>query len=218
MLVLLLSLLNNEDLRDIADFLESTYRLKADRIHLELLFLKVIPLVSINSKVFLKSMIPAIEGFPLNQDYDNSSGHEHYCWDVFVRRILDQGYLLPGTVTDLGRDDEKSWIVKWPENGFKSTHVFHDLQYFGSNLRTVNEIAPIEFHPEASLAEVRTILTNGEEYTIVTSDLDRITCLTPGVYSVQEHGLHGQNFDLVRITLRSAYKVPRTVVIYNAYC
>jgi hypothetical protein len=196
MIVLLLSLLNNEDLSEIADFLEATYKLKAERKHLELLFLKVIPLMSINSKVFLKAMIPAIEGFPLNDDYDSSSDAQAHCWDVFVRRILTEGYLLPGSVLDLGRDD-LSWVVKWPENGFKSTAVFNNLQYAGSNLRTINEIAPIEFHPESALSELRTIMTNGEEYTIGSADLDRITCLAPGIYSVQEAGPNGRNYDLV---------------------
>jgi hypothetical protein len=105
MIVLLLSLLNDEDLSDIADFLESTYKLKAERKHLELLFLKVIPLMSINSKVFLKAMIPAIEGFPLNDDYDSSNEAYAHCWDVFMRRILEQGYILPGSVLDLGREE-----------------------------------------------------------------------------------------------------------------
>jgi hypothetical protein len=105
MIVLLLSLLNDEDLSDIADFLEATYKLKAERKHLELLFLKVIPLMSINSTVFLKAMIPAIEGFPLNDDYDSSNEVHAHCWDVFVRRILEQGYILPGSVLDLGREE-----------------------------------------------------------------------------------------------------------------
>jgi hypothetical protein len=62
MVVLLLSLLNDDDLNDMSVFLETTYCLKAERKHLELLFLKVIPLMSINSMVFLKAMIPAFEG------------------------------------------------------------------------------------------------------------------------------------------------------------
>lgn len=41
MVVLLLSLWNNEDLADIKDFLEATYKLKADRHDIELLTLKV---------------------------------------------------------------------------------------------------------------------------------------------------------------------------------
>src|SRR5271163_4099544 len=49
MLVLLLSLLNDDDLNQIGEFLEVTYNLKAERQHVELLILKVLPLMSINS-------------------------------------------------------------------------------------------------------------------------------------------------------------------------
>jgi hypothetical protein len=40
-------------------------------------------------------------------------------------------------------------------------------------------------------------MTNGDQYTIGSSDLDRITCLTAGSYSVQEAGLDGRSYDLV---------------------
>jgi hypothetical protein len=76
--------------------------------------LKAVPLMSINSKVFVEAMIPAIEGFPLNTDRDSSDGAHRYAWDIFVRRILDLGYLLLGGVTDLNRE-ENFWIVEWPK-------------------------------------------------------------------------------------------------------
>jgi hypothetical protein len=193
MIVMLLSLLNDDDLAGIADFLESTYRLKADRKHLELLFLKVIPLMSINSKVFLRSLVPAFEGFPLPPRHSDKK-----CWDIFVERIMKEGYLLPGTALDLGRE-EKSWIVMWPEDGFKSTQVFNNLQYaaVGCRSRTINDIPPIEVYLEASLKELPVIFTNDETYTIEKDDLERITCLTPGAYNVQEARQGGRNYDLV---------------------
>jgi len=142
----------------------------------------------------LTAMVPAFEGFPLSRDYDDN--HDH-CWNVFVQRILQQGYLLPGTINDLGRD-KFSWIVKWPENdGFKSTAIFNNLQYAGCNSRTINDIPPIEFHPESSFNELAVIMTSGEKYTIGSSDLETITCLTPGVYSVREARSGGRNYDLV---------------------
>ncbi len=105
MIVLLLSLLNDKDLSEIRDFLESTYKLNAERRHLELLFLKVIPFMSINSKVFLKAMIPAIEGDPLSAEAANSNNQTlANCWDKFLRRVLDHGYILPGTVPNHGRE------------------------------------------------------------------------------------------------------------------
>lgn len=40
-------------------------------------------------------------------------------------------------------------------------------------------------------------MTNGNIYTIGASDLEKITCLTPGTYSVQETSEMTRNFDLV---------------------
>src|SRR6266536_686344 len=193
MLVLLLSFLNDDDLSDIADFLQSTYKIKADRRHLELLFLKVIPLMSINSKIFIKGLILAFEGWPLTAecwDYEGS-------WDFFVRRLLEFGYLLPGGVTDLGRS-KLSWAVRWGEDGFKSSDVFNDLQYAAANcrLRTINDIPPIELRPEAAVKELTVFFTNGAAYIIGSEDLERITCLLPGSYSVIETGENGKHFDL----------------------
>jgi hypothetical protein len=193
MIILLLSLLNDDDLVDIADFLESTYRLKANRQHLELLFLKVMPLMSINSKVFLNAMIPAYEGFPLNQPMQENL-HSHY-WNTFVQRILNQGYLLPGTVDDLG-SDEFSWIVKWPEEGFRSSDVFNSLQFTGSNSRTFNDIPPVDLHPEANLKEVTVQMTNNQLYGIDSCDLERITCMNTGIYSTRQARLNGRLYDL----------------------
>ncbi|KAL8662362.1 MAG: hypothetical protein Q9202_004757 [Teloschistes flavicans] len=192
MIVLLLSLLNDDDLSEIKDFLEATYGLKSDRRSLELCILKVVPLLSINSEVFLKSLIPAIEGFPLDQYVreDNSK-----TWDIMVKRILEIGYLLPGTIGDLGRS-ELSWIVKWPDKGFKSTGVFDNLQYRGA-LRTMNEIPPIDLNPNGSLKEVTVVLTDGSTYIIGAEDLEKVTCLTGGRYPVQEPTLAKRSFDLI---------------------
>ncbi|KAF2093457.1 hypothetical protein NA57DRAFT_81383 [Rhizodiscina lignyota] len=94
MLTLLLSLLNDDDLSDIRLFLESTYKFKADRSSVELLFLKVLPLLSINPKVFMMSMIPVPEGWPRvdSNEFDFSK-----CWDAFIAHMLPLDYILPGT-------------------------------------------------------------------------------------------------------------------------
>jgi hypothetical protein len=190
MIVMLLSLLNDDDLADIADYLESSFQLKADRKNLEMLFLKVIPLRSINSKVFLSSLVPAFEEFPLPINQTDSEA-----WDVFVQRIMTEGYLLPGTILDLGREN-KSWIVKWPDEGFTSSQVFKNLQYAG-RLRTINNIPPISARSESIPKELTAIFTNGETYTISSTDLEHITILTPGKYNVQEASPGSQNYDLV---------------------
>lgn len=51
-----------DDLHELSEFLEVTYRIRAERQHLELLILKVLPLMSINSKIFLNGLITAFEG------------------------------------------------------------------------------------------------------------------------------------------------------------
>ena len=195
MIVLLLSLLNNEDLAEIKDFLEATYKLKADRRDIELLILKVIPLSSINPRVFLNALVPAIDGFPLQSGNTNKDEDHSHIWNVFIKRILADGYLLPGTVDDLGRNC-LSWIVKWPENGFKSTSVFNTLQYSG-RLRTINDIPSVEVHPGSNCTELTVVMTNDSKYIISPGDLDNIVYMTPGTYPVQQTVGSKRCFDLL---------------------
>ena len=193
MLALLLSFLNNDDLRDISGLLEATYKIRADRGHLEMLFLKVIPLMSINSQIFLEAIIPAVEGFPLR--YPAEDGEQSDIWDIFVQRILAQGYILPGAVNDLGRTP-KSWILNWPEAGFKSTQVFRNLQYAGSKFKTINEISPFELHPEMGHKELTVHMVDNKQYVIDSGDLERITKMNTGYYLVVEARPNGRKLDL----------------------
>ncbi|KAG8527776.1 uncharacterized protein KY384_007930 [Bacidia gigantensis] len=110
-------------------------------------------------------------------------------------RILEHGYLLPGTVTDMGRIN-KSWIVKWPEDGFKSNSIFSHLQYCGT-LRTMNEIPPMQLHPSEGLKEITVVLTDDSKYIVASDDIEKITCLSPGVYPVQETTADKRVFDLL---------------------
>ena len=195
MIVLLLSLLNNEDLAELKDFLEATYKLKADRRDIELLILKVIPLLSINPRVFLNALVPAIDGFPLETCSANVDEDHSNIWNIFIKRILEDGYLVPGTVEDLGRR-HLSWIVKWPEDGFKSTSVFNNLQYAG-RLRTINDIPPVEVHPGSNCTELTVVMTDDSKYVISPRDLDNIIFMTPGSYPVQDTKEGRRCFDLV---------------------
>jgi hypothetical protein len=196
MLVLLLSFLNDEDLKNIQDFLERTFHFKADRKNLEILFLKVIPFYSINSHVFLTSMVPPFEGWspqkPANQD------HVHY-WETFIVRLANMGYLLPGTIDGLCRA-HKSWIVQWPEKGFKNSLPFRNLQYTAQDtMRTFNDIPPIEkdYDRRNDNVMLLAILTNNCQFMIRVADYEAILCLTKGKYSIQEADVNAQRFDLV---------------------
>lgn len=142
MLVLLLSLLNEDDLLEIQEFLEVTYNLRADRQHVELLILKVLPLMSINSQIFVSGMVAAFDGpFIGNRPKD-----EIRTWNLFVEKLLQSGYILPGSVEQLG-ELHRSWVVKYPEKGLKDSHIFNNLQYSGEG-RSKDSQRPI-FSPIA---------------------------------------------------------------------
>ncbi|KAF2478283.1 uncharacterized protein BDR25DRAFT_348549 [Lindgomyces ingoldianus] len=196
MLVLLLSFLNDDDLQNIREFLEKTFHFRADRPSMELLFLKVIPFYSINSHVFLTSMVPAFEGWsprkPDNQDHT-------YYWETFITRIAPLGYILPGTVDQLCRA-QKSWIVQWPEKGFKDSLAFRNLQYGAlDHMRTFNDIPPIERDHEGRNENtlLNAIFTDGKQYLIRVADYEGILCVRKGVYTAQEVDINGQRYDLI---------------------
>ncbi|EXJ77115.1 hypothetical protein A1O3_10273 [Capronia epimyces CBS 606.96] len=171
MLVLLLSLLNDDDLRELAEFLEVTYSIRAERQHIELLILKVLPLMSINSKIFLQSLVTAFDG-PLV----NPSPHladQPVIWNIFLHRLLQHKYILPGTIEQLG-DDDFSWVVNWPDGGYSDSSIFKNLH---SN-------------------EVTAVFTNGFRYIVSIEDLENITRMTPRKYALIEATLEARSFDL----------------------
>jgi hypothetical protein len=155
MLVLLLALLNDDDLGEIAEFLETTYRINAERQHIEMLILKVLPLMSINSKIFLHAMVIAFDG-PAVCPHPTD---KPFVWNTFIQRILQLNYVLPGIVEQLGQPN-LSWAIRWPEEGIKDSSIFNNLQYAG-DARTINEIPPINLHLDTTAAELTVILTNG---------------------------------------------------------
>jgi len=210
-LVLLLSFLTDKDLGQLEDFLETTYGLKADRNNLEMVILKVVPLVSINSKVFMRALIPTVDAYPLPNE-----SHPEEVWDVFVKRILERGYLLPGTINDLGRV-QNSWIVKWPVDGMSSSEVFSNLQFSGSQFTAINEIPPFEFHPEEATMEITAIMMNNERYRIEVMDLEKITCMVPGTYSVWEAGDNGRRLDMEIVEHDVNAELFRGVLLANAF-
>ncbi|KAF2670095.1 hypothetical protein BT63DRAFT_229370 [Microthyrium microscopicum] len=181
MFTLLLSFLNDRDLSEIKDFTESTYGIKADRKSVELLCLKVLPLLSINSKVFLKALIPTFEGAQgAPKDPENYQFSAY--WDTFLTHILQLGYFLPGNSECHGRAN-RSWVVEWPAEGFKSSEVFANLQFAGpANLLRFNEIPRFQtmIQQDEDTSELTIQLTNDEKYSIRAVDYERISCLMQG--------------------------------------
>lgn len=222
MIVLLLSLLNDDDLKDISTFLETTYHLKADRKHLEILFLKVIPLTSINSTVFLKTMTAVYQTGTLDSKTTfDSHDQMSRTWDHFLKAAATDGFLLPGNLGSFaGR--HHSWIFSWPASGIDTATVFRHLQYSGSEHRAFNEVQPLELYPESDAAELAVLMSNNQTYNIASSDLAPLTCMASGRYAIRDsegktHELLIKEF-LVNDSLRQAVDLYNSVVSrYNRW-
>jgi hypothetical protein len=217
MLVLLLSLLNDNDLGDLREFLETTYRIKADRQSLEILILKVLPLMSINSKVFIHALVTAVDG---HAQAELDTPHPGTMWNIFVQRLLHLGFMLPGTVAQLGQTG-LSWVIKWPEDGIKDSHLFRNLQSVGRS-QTMNEIPFLDLSLGCTLDEVTVIFTNGAQYLIGHDDLERIVCMTPGTYSLADNTFrshnHGLEIDEVVVNATvydTIFRLNRIIAEYN---
>ncbi|KPI43459.1 uncharacterized protein AB675_6973 [Cyphellophora attinorum] len=193
MVVLLLALLNDNDLRQLEAFLETTFRIKADRQNLELLILKVLPLSSINSRIFLHALVTAVDG-PLVRPSQHEDDQREI-WKAFLGHILQLGYVVPGSIDEVCGPDH-SWIITWPGDGLKDTNIFRNLQYNGES-RTINEIPRVDLNPEfAAGAELTVILANGVRFVIASADLENIIRMSPGRYSVNEARSGGRSLDL----------------------
>lgn len=136
-----------------------------------------------------------------------------------MRSYPEDGYLLPGTVDDLCRKCI-SWIVKWPDEGFRSTSIFNTLQYAG-RLRTINDIPPVEVHPRSDCTELTNVMTDDSRYVMSPQDLDNIIYMTPGRYPVQvtvggkrcydviiqETLLNGELYQAIKMTKNIVHRV-----------
>lgn len=197
MLVILLSLLNDEDLESIKNYIESTFRIMGDRKSIEMLCLKVIPLMSINPKLFITEMLLAFEGYKV---YEPDEQDLATYWDEFIKRRIPEKYILPGTIHTLGRST-LSWIPEWPTDGLRSSIIFRDLQYAG-NLRTINEIPQIDLRPQEDNKPLTVILVNHEKYLIDPKDYTQIVLLQFGRYTLSrsqntEYGNAGEHCDMI---------------------
>ena len=202
MIVLLMSLLNDDDLQEIKNFIEDTYNLSTDRSDLEMLFLKVLPLASINPKVFLDALVYTIERHHLPSDVQpgRKTLTPEDCWKRFLVQRLHKGFLVPGSMSDLG-SEYLSWLLKWPHPtglppGVKSSSVFNDMQFCGTKFRAINDIPPFEQHPEDSLSQVAAVLVDGSQFMIGSEDVQKITLLERGIYNVTQATENRDMYDL----------------------
>jgi hypothetical protein len=177
MVMLLLSLLNDDDLRRISGILEKQYELRADRQSIELSILKVLPLTAVGSHHFLECVLSNVR--MQQQDLFDSEAARCEAWNRFVAEISQAGWVLPGSVEQLEDDqDDKlpkdgSWKVRW--NKFCNTDVFDHLQYCGEK-GMINKIPPMKIRPKGGVRiQVLADFRNGKKYYLDSRDLDEIT-------------------------------------------
>jgi hypothetical protein len=191
MLVVLLSLLNDVDLKELKSFIEHTYHIMVDRPNMEILILQVLPMASINAFTFMANVIPRIspgladEEFSAKGTLQAQRSALSSSWDKLLKHLLCRHYFLPGSVSQLG-GNPNSWSVIWPEGGIKSSSVFKHLQYSDSEggVLTFNQIPRVEemMENESVSPDITVLLTNNRKYVIQAPDYDRILCLVPGNY------------------------------------
>ena len=156
MIVLLMSLINNKDLRSIKTTLELSFHLPGDRVDVELLIMKVLPLGAANPTVFLRGLEDAYNPRTKADSYE-----QHLLggiWRRFHLSLARNGYLVPHATSPTGRqvqefqtrlnlqnlnfDDgsdsdagepapmpELTWMLGWGSDGVESSAVLKDLQH-----------------------------------------------------------------------------------------
>ncbi|KAK3901280.1 hypothetical protein C8A05DRAFT_35030 [Staphylotrichum tortipilum] len=159
MIVLLLSLINNRDLKSIKTTLESSFDLPGERPDVELLIMKVLPLGAANPTVFLRGLEDAYSPKTRASSYEYALLHE--IWTGFQLTVAKKGYLVPHPTSTTGRHDlgqqtrinlqdlslddsdsdsdsesptagprrELTWMLGWGTAGIESSTVLKDLQH-----------------------------------------------------------------------------------------
>lgn len=94
MLVMLLALLNDQDLKIISGLLETTFKIPGDREGIELLILKVLPLASINSKVFMEDLLEACNYRVGNVALEEPKQQLEQ-WQRLQQDFAEKGYIFP---------------------------------------------------------------------------------------------------------------------------
>ncbi|KAH0566273.1 hypothetical protein GP486_000325 [Trichoglossum hirsutum] len=182
MLVLLLSLLNETDRQLVERYVESTYGLKADRRSLELAILKVLPLKSNNSEIFLSALIRAYTG------QNPISSNLAHTWASFLKNIAEQGYILPGASDRIGIEDGCSWMFAW-NSELKDSNIFNNLQYNGEH-RALNDIPSLDLFCEYAIADIPVTLFNGRHCSIRSNDYSKVLAASAGTYLIKDQSSH----------------------------
>jgi hypothetical protein len=110
MLVMLLALLNNDDLKKTTKVLESTFQIPGDRESIELIIMKVLPLGAINPEIFLRGLFEAYK--PLEK---KEGGYElrlqRKIWEELQQDLAHKGYIVPTALGISGSANQTVWTT-----------------------------------------------------------------------------------------------------------
>jgi hypothetical protein len=177
MLIILSSLLDNKDLEEMHPFLEETYRIRASRQDIELLFLKILPLKAADPRQLLDSVVYCFGST------DGTSVPESITlpnrWRALIRLLISLNYILPRNLDQLGAP-EASWMIEWPQEGFTDSTIFHNLQYAGPYY-TFNEIPPLDIGTEEVQNWFSIVLVVGTQFKVSNDHMRQIEHMEPGI-------------------------------------
>jgi hypothetical protein len=203
-LVLLTSLLNDEELAEIREFLEKTFSFKAGRHDFEILLLKVLPLESLSPKTFMASVMSAVRGESLDEAQPWDSSRLSREWDSFLITEQERGFILPWW--GLRADGAPSWTVEWPSQGFQDSMAFGHLQYSNPQWPGTNQVPRIDLLDKGgSTSEVAVLLSNWKKYVVLQSDYERIIRAVPDIYTVQDSSNHESSWDSSKLVIAQTW-------------
>jgi hypothetical protein len=180
MLVILLSLLNDSELKRLSPSLEIAFGLKADRVSIELTIFKVLTYEGISPHVFLTGLISSIRGKDTHLEDEEEVRKQ--AWETILVRIAQTGWLLPVHGSSVGHE-LGSWTAAWDEK-LNNSDIFDHLQFSGQK-NTVNMIPPLKISGATLVAQEATAVLSNRLYCAITvQDLVDITNGKPGVYAI----------------------------------
>jgi hypothetical protein len=211
MLVMMLSLLNDDDLKQLSNILEDTFKIPSNRLDLEILILKVLPLSSINSEIFMRDLLYALDtSIRVTEVEDRMT--QQYRWRRLQKQLARDGYILPVQIRprvfpedSLGErlDDfmnameHESWLPAWPDDdGILDSTIFKHIQHFGDTkqqgniqqdtVKAVNIVPHLHITSEDRENEYVAVCPNGARYRVSADDLEHISAMKTMRYTLKE--------------------------------
>ncbi|CZR68945.1 uncharacterized protein PAC_18846 [Phialocephala subalpina] len=187
MVVLLLALLNDNNLKSIRQVLEEDYELQSDRKSIEPMILKVLTLSTVEPLDFLRSTLSNVnQRRVIIPDYEETRAKE---LDKVLGDINTLRWLLSGSIEQL-KDSKHlpkqngSWKLTWSR--YTDSDIFDQLQYSGQR-ETVNKIPPLKINTESlGTLLIPVEFLNGLTHNVQSKDLELINRTEPSTYDLED--------------------------------